>query len=199
MNAVVQPTGGGKTAIRPFQVNFPETELTELRRRIEATRWFGRPVIAMGEAAWGCLDGMNAERILIAAECIGDARFFIERATAYAKQREVFGRPIGQFQAVKHKCANMIAETERATGAVWDAARALDDGDASYEFAAAVAATLSPAAAQHCTQDCIQVHGGIGFTWEHQAHLYFRRAKSSEYLLGSPVAHREALLQRLGV
>ncbi|MEZ0051883.1 alkylation response protein AidB-like acyl-CoA dehydrogenase [Mycobacterium sp. MAA66] len=113
---------------------------------------------------------------LLSAECVGVARWATDTAADYAKIREQFGRPIGQFQAVKHKCANMIAETERATGAVWDAARALDDGDASYEFAAAVAATLAPAAAQHCTQDCIQVHGGIGFTWEHDTNIYYRRA-----------------------
>ncbi len=70
----------------------------------------------------------------------------------------------------------MIADTERATAAVWDAARAIDDGSEHVEFAAAVAATLAPAAAQRCTQDCIQVHGGIGFTWEHDANVYYRRA-----------------------
>ncbi|OFJ51633.1 acyl-CoA dehydrogenase [Mycolicibacterium grossiae] len=121
---------------------------------------------------------------LLSAECVGVARWATDAAAEYAKIREQFGRPIGQFQAIKHKCANMIAETERATGAVWDAARALDeeaartpdeDGNA-YEFAAAVAATLAPAAAQHTAQDCIQVHGGIGFTWEHDTNVYYRRA-----------------------
>ena len=115
---------------------------------------------------------------LLSAECIGVARWATDTASAYAKIREQFGRPIGQFQAIKHKCAGMIAETERATAAVWDAARAIDDGspDSAYEFAAAVAATLAPVAAQHCTQDCIQVHGGIGFTWEHDTNVYYRRA-----------------------
>lgn len=118
---------------------------------------------------------------LLSAEAIGVARWATDTASEYAKIREQFGRPIGQFQAVKHKCAQMIALTERATAAVWDAARAIDDaraGDpnAHVEFAAAVAATLAPEAAQHCTQDCIQVHGGIGFTWEHDANVYYRRA-----------------------
>jgi alkylation response protein AidB-like acyl-CoA dehydrogenase len=110
---------------------------------------------------------------LLSAEAVGVARWATDTASAYAKIREQFGRPIGQFQAIKHKCAEMIADTERATAAVWDAARAIDEvresgwsGDSSaMQFAAAVAATLAPAAAQHCTQDCIQVHGGIGFTW----------------------------------
>lgn len=115
----------------------------------------------------------------LSAEAVGVARWATDTASAYAKIREQFGRPIGQFQAIKHKCAEMIADTERATAAVWDAARALDDaGESSsdVEFAAAVAATLAPATAQRCTQDCIQVHGGIGFTWEHDTNVYYRRA-----------------------
>ncbi|GAB3228927.1 acyl-CoA dehydrogenase [Mycolicibacterium hippocampi] len=118
---------------------------------------------------------------LLSAECVGVARWATDEASEYAKIREQFGRPIGQFQAIKHKCAGMIAETERATSAVWDAARAIDEftggnAEACYEFAAAVAATLAPVAAQHCAQDCIQVHGGIGFTWEHDTNVYYRRA-----------------------
>lgn len=116
---------------------------------------------------------------LLSAEAVGVARWATDTASAYAKIREQFGRPIGQFQAIKHKCAEMIADTERATAAVWDAARALDDaGESSsdVEFAAAVAATLAPATAQRCTQDCIQAHGGIGFTWEHDTNVYYRRA-----------------------
>ncbi len=120
---------------------------------------------------------------LLSAEAIGVARWATDTAAEYAKIREQFGRPIGQFQAVKHKCAQMIAVAERATGAVWDAARALDEEaddpettTAHVEFAAAVAATLAPEAAQQCAQDCIQVHGGIGFTWEHDTNIYYRRA-----------------------
>ncbi len=115
---------------------------------------------------------------LLSAEAVGVARWATDTAAAYAKIREQFGRPIGQFQAIKHKCAEMIADTERATAAVWDAARAFDEaGEATHvEFAAAVAATLAPTAAQRCTQDCIQVHGGIGFTWEHDTNVFYRRA-----------------------
>jgi alkylation response protein AidB-like acyl-CoA dehydrogenase len=116
----------------------------------------------------------------LAAEAVGVARWATDTAAAYAKIREQFGRPIGQFQGIKHKCAEMAADTERAIAAVWDAARAIDEGlekpEAAAEFAAAVAATLAPAAAQHCTQECIQVHGGIGFTWEHDTNVYYRRA-----------------------
>ncbi|WP_445161399.1 acyl-CoA dehydrogenase [Mycobacterium sp. Dal123C01] len=117
---------------------------------------------------------------LLSAEAVGVARWATDTASAYAKIREQFGRPIGQFQAIKHKCAEMMARTERATAAVWDAARAIGEGiekpESAVQFAAAVAATLAPAAAQSCTQDCIQVHGGIGFTWEHDTGIYYRRA-----------------------
>jgi len=134
---------------------------------------------------------------LLSAEAVGVARWATDTASQYAKIREQFGRPIGQFQAIKHKCAEMIADTERATAAVWDAARAIDEASqnnwdiaaSGVEFAAAVAATLAPTAAQRCAQDCIQVHGGIGFTWEHDTGVYYRRAlmlaacfgRSSEY------------------
>jgi len=133
------------------------------------------------------LDAVTAQAListLLSAEAIGVAKWATDTASEYAKIREQFGRPIGQFQAVKHKCAEMIADTERATAAVWDAARAVDEArengwdtaGSKVEFAAAVAATLAPAAAQRCTQDCIQVHGGIGFTWEHDTNVYYRRA-----------------------
>ena len=121
---------------------------------------------------------------LLSAEAIGVARWATDTAADYAKIREQFGRPIGQFQAIKHKCAEMTAVTERATAAVWDSARAIDEAtekgcdpaNSMVHFASAVAATLAPTAAQRCTQDCIQVHGGIGFTWEHDAGVYYRRA-----------------------
>ena len=136
---------------------------------------------------------------LLSAEAVGIARWATDTASEYAKIREQFGRPIGQFQAIKHKCAGMIATTERATAAVWDAARALDeaagqgwDNEATaYEFAAAVAATLAPVAAQHCAQDCIQVHGGIGFTWEHDTNVYYRRTLALVAAFGQATAHAQ--------
>jgi 3-oxochol-4-en-24-oyl-CoA dehydrogenase len=137
---------------------------------------------------------------LLSAECVGVARWATDTAAEYAKIREQFGRPIGQFQAIKHKCAGMIAETERATAAVWDAARAIDetladgDADSAFEFAAAVAATLAPVAAQHCTQDCIQVHGGIGFTWEHDTNVYYRRAIVLAACFGRASAYPQQVL-----
>ncbi len=130
---------------------------------------------------------------LLSAEAVGVARWATDTASAYAKIREQFGRPIGQFQAVKHKCAEMIATTERATAAVWDAARAIDE-NVGAEFAAAVAATLAPEAAQRCAQDCIQVHGGIGFTWEHDTNVYYRRALMIAACFGRPADYPQRVV-----
>ena len=116
-------------------------------------------------------------RTLAAAEAAGGARACTEAAVAYAKERVQFGSPVGSFQAVKHMCANMLAAAELATAAAWDAARAGTDREEA-EFAAAVAADVALEAFVRCAELNIQVHGGIGFTWEHNAHLYLRRALS---------------------
>jgi 3-oxochol-4-en-24-oyl-CoA dehydrogenase len=120
--------------------------------------------------------------ILFGAEACGIADWAVQTATDYAKIRHQFGRPIGQFQAVKHRCARMLTGAERAAAAVWDAARTPPGSD--REFAAAVAAVVAVDAAVDAANGCIQTLGGIGYTWEHQAHLYYRRALSLRALLG---------------
>jgi len=115
-------------------------------------------------------------RTILAAEAAGVARATTGQAAEYAKVREQFGRPIATFQAVKHHCANMLVAAEVATAAVWDAARAAAAGGDQLSYTAAIAATLAVPAAVTNAQLNIQVHGGIGFTWEHDAHLYLRRA-----------------------
>ncbi len=122
-------------------------------------------------------------RVILSAEAVGIARECTESAAEYAKVRQQFGRPIAMFQAVKHHCADMVVATELATGAVWDAARAAKTGGDQLTYAAAVAATLAGPAADLCANLNIQVHGGIGFTWEHDAHLYLRRATTLRALL----------------
>ena len=124
---------------------------------------------------------------LLGAEACGIADWATATAAEYAKVRHQFGRPIGQFQGVKHRVAWMLTAAEQAAAAVWDAARALQEaGDATERaLAAGVAAALAPSAAVSCTNDCIQVLGGIGYTWEHDAHLYYRRALSLRAVLGS--------------
>ena len=117
-------------------------------------------------------------RTIYSAEATGVARECTEQAAEYAKQREQFGRPIAMFQAVKHHCANMLVATELSTAAVWDAARAAARRRRPVLYTAAMAATLALPAADLCANLNIQVHGGIGFTWEHDAHIYLRRASA---------------------
>jgi len=122
--------------------------------------------------------------ILFGAEACGIADWVTRAASEYAKIRHQFGRPIGQFQAVKHRCARMLTAAEQAAAAVWDAARTEPAGP-QREFAAGVAAVVAVDAAAWCAHQYIQVLGGIGYTWEHEAHLYYRRALSLRALLGS--------------
>jgi alkylation response protein AidB-like acyl-CoA dehydrogenase len=139
-------------------------------------------------------------RVILSAEAVGVSRECTEAAAEYAKVREQFGRPIAMFQAVKHHCANMLVATELATAAVWDAARAASTGGDQLSLAAAVAAALAGPAADLCANLNIQVHGGIGFTWEHDAHLYLRRATTLRALLESEVAAAQVTdLTRAGV
>ncbi|MDA8368419.1 MAG: acyl-CoA dehydrogenase [Nocardiopsaceae bacterium] len=128
--------------------------------------------------------------VLLGAEACGVAGRALDDAVAYAKLREQFGRPIGQFQAIKHKCARMLIDVERARAAVWDAARALDEPEEQRAYALGVAAALAADAAVTCAEGNIQVHGGIGYTYEHDAHLIYRRALTLRALLGRASAHR---------
>ncbi|MBS9534025.1 acyl-CoA dehydrogenase [Mycobacterium sp. M1] len=123
-------------------------------------------------------------RTLLAAEAVGGAGDCTEAAVEYAKVREQFGRTIATFQAIKHHCANMLVGAEAATAAVWDAARADGEDEFAFRLAAGVAATLAFPAYQRNAELNIQVHGGIGFTWEHDAHLHLRRALTVQALFG---------------
>jgi alkylation response protein AidB-like acyl-CoA dehydrogenase len=137
-------------------------------------------------------------RLLAAAEAVGGLGACTEMATVYAAGREQFGRPIGSFQAVKHHCANMLVDTELATAATWDAARAVG---AEAELAATMAAGHALTAYQRVSLQNVQVHGGIGYTWEHDAHLYIRRATVLQAFAGDQDALRDRVvrLQRDGV
>ena len=122
---------------------------------------------------------VDLARVILAADAVGTAREATDMGAAYAKERLQFGRVIGTYQAVKHHCANMAVATELATSAVWDAARASATGGDQLSYAAAVAAVLAADAADLCANLNTQVHGGIGMTWEHDAHLFMRRATAS--------------------
>ena len=139
-------------------------------------------------------------RVILSAEAVGVARECTDAAAAYAKERLQFGRVIGTYQAVKHHCANMAVATELATSAVWDAARAAATGGDQLTQAAAVAASLAGPAADLCANLNTQVHGGIAITWEHDAHLFMRRATTLLALLTPGAAAAELVdLARAGV
>ncbi|MFG2129132.1 acyl-CoA dehydrogenase family protein [Streptomyces sp. NPDC048751] len=142
---------------------------------------------------------LDTASVALAAEQAGGARRCLEMSTEYARSRHQFGRPIGSFQAVKHKCADMLVQVELAEASSREAARLAAEGSADFAVAAAVAHACCSRAYLVAAMENIQVHGGIGFTWEHPAHLYFRRAKSSQLLFGGPAVYHERLLDRLGV
>ena len=123
----------------------------------------------------------------------------LDMSVEYAKTRIQFGRPIGSFQAIKHKCADMLLEVESAKSAAYYAGWAAAEDSDELPVVASLAKSYCSEAYFHAAAETIQIHGGIGFTWEHPAHLYFKRAKSSELLLGDPTYHRELLAQRIGI
>jgi len=135
----------------------------------------------------------------LAAEQVGGAQFVMEMAVQYAKDRVQFGRPIGSFQAIKHKCADMLLEVESAKSAAYYAGWCAAEMNDELPSVASLAKAYCSEAYFHCAAENIQIHGGIGFTWEHPAHLYFKRAKSSELMFGDPAYHRELLAQRIGL
>jgi len=148
------------------------------------------------------LEGVDAARVLdlgatfTAAELVGVAQWCVDTAAAYAKDRVQFGRPIGQFQGIKHKCADMVCRVELARAAAWDAARAVEDGGADGSLAASAAIALALDAVFANAKDCVQVLGGIGFTWEHDAHLYLKRAMAMRSLLGPSSRWRVRVCER---
>jgi alkylation response protein AidB-like acyl-CoA dehydrogenase len=142
---------------------------------------------------------LDLAAVALSAEEVGGAQKVLEMAVEYAKVRVQFGRPIGSFQAIKHKCADMLLEVESAKSAayygMWCAAEMNDE----LPSVASLAKAYCSEAYFHAAAENIQIHGGIGFTWEHPAHLYFKRAKSSELMFGDPTYHRELLAQRIGI
>jgi alkylation response protein AidB-like acyl-CoA dehydrogenase len=151
-------------------------------------------------AGWPALSKtLDQAAVGLANEMIGGAQFVLDMSVEYAKVRVQFGRPIGSFQAIKHKCADMLLEVESGKSAAYYAAWAAAEDNEELPVVAALAKAYISDAYFHCAAENIQIHGGIGFTWEHDAHLYFKRAKSSEIFLGDATYHRELLAQRIGI
>ncbi|MBV8561438.1 MAG: acyl-CoA dehydrogenase, partial [Acidimicrobiia bacterium] len=142
---------------------------------------------------------LDLAAVALAAEQVGGAQRCLDMSVDYAKVRVQFGRPIGSFQAIKHKCADMLLEVESAKSAAYYAGWAAAELNDELPTVASLAKAYCSDAYFHAAAENIQIHGGIGFTWEHDAHLYFKRAKSSQLLLGDPTYHRELLAQRIGI
>jgi alkylation response protein AidB-like acyl-CoA dehydrogenase len=173
-----------------------------------ATRWVnltldGVPVASdgvlgapgQGQAHLDAILRMGA--VGAAAEMLGAARRCLDMAVEYAKVREQFGQPIGSFQAIRHKCSEMLLEVENSHAAVYYAAWALDASAEDADLAASVAKAYVGDASRKVCGEAIQVHGGIGFTWEYDLHLYFKRAKALEVQYGDADYHRELITRRV--
>jgi alkylation response protein AidB-like acyl-CoA dehydrogenase len=151
-------------------------------------------------AGWAALSKtLDQAAVCLAAEQVGGAQKCLDMSVEYAKVRIQFGRPIGSFQAIKHKCADMLLEVESSKSAAYYAGWAAAEDNDELPVVASLAKSYCSEAYFHAAAENIQIHGGIGFTWEHDAHLYFKRAKSSEILFGDPTYHRELLAQRIGI
>ena len=186
---VLVALGDGRWAITPVVAS----DVT-IVPSVDGTRRLGSVVIDATEG-WSVLgegpddhpdEVLQLLLVLASAEAVGAMAWGAETAAAYACEREQFGRPIGQFQAVKHRCAGMLLALESARAVTWDAARAADEptGDREVDLTALVVGALVTDAALQVAKDCIQVLGGIGYTWEHDAHLYLKRAVAQRSLLG---------------
>ncbi|MGP4016955.1 acyl-CoA dehydrogenase family protein [Saccharopolyspora sp. 5N708] len=170
-------------------------------RRMTHLDFAGAPAreLATADAAAVHADVRDLASVALAAEQVGGMQRVLEMTAEYAKVRVQFGRAIGSYQAVKHGCADMYSAWEQAESAVRYAAWVADNDRARLPLAAAMAqAIVSPAYFQ-AAADTVQLHGGIGYTWEHDAHLYYKRAKTSELLLGTPEQQRARLADLLGI
>jgi alkylation response protein AidB-like acyl-CoA dehydrogenase len=173
-------------------------DLTRRLARVELADCPARLVGAVGAAGPVLRRVLDLATVALACEQLGGARRCLDMMVGYATTRSQFGRPIGSFQAIKHSCADVLVQVESARSAVTWALGVADDPEELPVAAALVGAwcaeTYTTAAAKN-----IQLHGGIGYTWEHDAHLYFRRAKSDELLLGQPDDHRDRLADLIGL
>jgi alkylation response protein AidB-like acyl-CoA dehydrogenase len=151
-------------------------------------------------AAWPALEHiLDRAAVALAAEQVGGAQRCLDLSVAYAKERIQFGRPIGSFQAIKHRLAELMVQVETARSAAWWAAGVAALGSAELPEVASLAKARASEAFFACAAECLQVHGGVGFTWEYDVHLYLKRARAGEGFLGEPAWHRERIARSLGL
>ena len=172
----------------------------ELEATIDSTRRFARVRAPTGDPLPGDpLPALDTVEVALAAELVGVAQRAMEMAVAYAKEREQFGRPIGAYQAVSHRCAQMLLEVESARSTMLYAAWAADHEPESLPLAASMAKAYAADAGWRVTSSSLQVHGGIGFTWEHDLHFFLKPAKADGIMFGSAGAHRERVAELSGL
>jgi alkylation response protein AidB-like acyl-CoA dehydrogenase len=181
------------------RTSLPTLDQTRKLARLEFADVTGRLIGSPGDAAAALDRALDVAAIALAAEQLGGAQRALDMAVEYAKIRHQFGRPIGSFQAIKHRCADLLLEVESLRSAVSYAAAAVADSPAEVPVLAPLVKAYASETYFHVAAENIQIHGGIGFTWEHDAHLYFKRAKSSELFLGDAAYHRERLAARIGL
>jgi alkylation response protein AidB-like acyl-CoA dehydrogenase len=189
-------TGRGAGLTR---TSLPTLDQTRKLARLEFDGVAGRLIGSPGDAAAALDRTLDVAAVALAAEQLGGAQRALDMAVEYAKIRHQFGRPIGSFQAIKHRCADLLLEVESLRSAVSYAAAAVTDSPAEVPVLAPLVKAYASETYFHVAAENIQIHGGIGFTWEHDAHLYFKRAKSSELFLGDAAYHRERLAARIGL
>jgi alkylation response protein AidB-like acyl-CoA dehydrogenase len=153
----------------------------------------GAAAEALADPRAAAAASQQAGLVMLAAEGLGIAQAALERTVAYSRDRVQFGRAIGSFQAYKHRLADMMVEIEQARSAVYWAACACDEQSAEAPLALHAAKSFTADTAFRCAADMIQLHGGIGFTWEHDAHLFFKRARALQTMLGDGASHREQI------
>ena len=165
-------------------------DLTRSEANVTFTKAPATLIVGPDESARVLDHALQVAAALLAVEQVGAAQHLLDLSVEYAKTRLQFGRPIGSFQGVKHRLANLLVDVEHARSTAYHAIWALTDGSDDAALATSIAQAVCSAALSHVATDTIQVHGGIGFTWEHQAHLYYKRAYTDAALLGSAEQHR---------
>jgi alkylation response protein AidB-like acyl-CoA dehydrogenase len=181
------------------RTTLPTMDQTRRQARLEYRDVAATPVQTEGDGWQLVSEVLDRAAAALAAEQCGVAARALDMAVEYAKVRHQFGRPIGSFQAIKHMLADVLVDLESARAAAHFALLAADHGDPDLPAVASLAKAFCSDACLSATTENIQVHGGIGFTWEHPAHLYLKRAKTAQLLLGDPTYHRELLAQRIGL
>ena len=170
-------------------------DLTRPQAGVELSGAPGRLVAGVDEAERVIEHALQVGSALLAVEQVGAGQHLLDLSVEYAKSRLQFGRQIGSFQAIKHKLADLLVDLEHARSSAYHAVWALSDGSDDPALAVSIAQATASAALSRIAADTIQVHGGIGFTWEHQAHLYFKRATTDAALLGSAEQHRSRVAE----